>query len=99
MERNGYSYEAENDGTAEEARVLHWARHIETGMLKSIDHTSHEGMSQEAFFAHIDLCLPPRPYPGVVPWNTKSIIKALHDHENGPRLERAVKENANGQVS
>ena len=83
-EYNGWGYRREDDSDEDRCRSNHYAVHLETGEELQIDHTGYEGISEEAFRAHVRLSFPARPKPtditcASVPWRNETIVEKAND--------------------
>lgn len=74
---NGWSYYAEVDRDDDCIKIWHFAKHIETGNEKTIDHSPYEGMTEESFRAHVRLNFPDRPGSG--PWKHATIQEKANE--------------------
>lgn len=70
-EIEGWAYYTDVDRDEDWIKTWHFAKHIETGIEKAIDHSPYEFITIDAFTAHVRLSFPPR--EGSVPWNNQTI--------------------------
>ena len=71
-----WRYERDSDQDDDVCKAVHYAVYGISGERVTIDHSPYEGISTEAFEAHVSLGFPPRAGSG--PWNNDTILKEKH---------------------